>query len=148
MTQARPLEESPDRGGPAPEPPAWPPRTPMEERAIALLPGDDFSVMREFYVDRLGFAYQWGFTDDGKSGMMGLARGGMELTIDCPMSGHGREVCVSLRVASADAYYAEWREKVEIRRAPMNEEWGARTFGFSDPAGNTVFVIGPVTDGE
>ncbi len=118
----------------------------QEERAIPQLPGDDIRIMKEFYVNRLGFAVQWEFTeDDGTSGMMGVARGGMELTIDCPMSGHGRNVCMVLRVASADAYYEEWRDRVEIKGPPRDEEWGARTFGVRDPAGNTVFVIGPAS---
>jgi uncharacterized glyoxalase superfamily protein PhnB len=61
------------------------------------------------------------------------------------MSGHGREACVSLEVTSADAYYHEWRDKVEIRRPPKDEPWGARTFDVIDPFGNTIFVIGPAT---
>jgi uncharacterized glyoxalase superfamily protein PhnB len=77
---------------------------------------------------------------------MGLKRGTIELTIDCPMSGHGRNACASLRVNSADAYYNQWRQKVEIRRPPMNEPWGGRTFGFQDPFGNSLFIIGPVID--
>ena len=43
----------------------------------------------------------------------------------------------------ADSYYSEWREKVSIEKPPRDEQWGARTFGFSDPSGNTIFVIGP-----
>jgi uncharacterized glyoxalase superfamily protein PhnB len=66
------------------------------------------------------------------------------LTLDCPMSGHGREACVSLEVEDADAYYDEWLPHVEIRRPPRNEEWGARTFDVIDPFGNTIFVMGPV----
>jgi uncharacterized glyoxalase superfamily protein PhnB len=61
------------------------------------------------------------------------------------MSGHGREVCVSLRVDSADRYYEEWQAKTSVKRPPRNESWGARTFDLIDPFGNTVFVIGPVT---
>jgi len=61
------------------------------------------------------------------------------------MSGQGREACVSLQVDNADAYYDEWRDRVEIRRPPMNEPWGARTFDVIDPFGNTIFVIGPVS---
>jgi uncharacterized glyoxalase superfamily protein PhnB len=75
---------------------------------------------------------------------MGLSRGGISLTIDCPMSGHGREACVSLEVENADAYYDEWRDRVAIKRPPKNEEWGARTFDLIDPFGNTIFVMGPV----
>ncbi len=114
------------------------------ERAVAILPGDDLGPAKEFYVGKLGFTVLWEATADGKSGIMGLERGTIELTIDCPMSGHGRDACVSLRVDDADAYYEEWRHKVAIPRPPRDEEWGARTFGFQDPSGNTIFVIGPL----
>lgn len=115
----------------------------MMERAVPILPGDDLAVAKEFYVGKLGFEVEWEDAADGKSGIMGLSRGTIELTIDCPMAGHGRNVCASLRVGSADAYYDEWRQKVEIGRPPRNEQWGARTFGLQDPFGNTIFVIGP-----
>jgi len=61
------------------------------------------------------------------------------------MTGHGREACVSLMVDDADAYYDEWSTRVEIRRPPQNEYWGARTFDVIDPFGNTIFVMGPTT---
>lgn len=123
-------------------------RSPMEERAVAILPGDDLAVAEAFYVDHLGFTRLWQDTSDGKEGIMGVARGGIELTIDCPMSGHGRDACVSLRVKDADAYYREWRDRVEIPHPPRDEAWSARTFGFRDPSGNTIFVIGPATQRE
>ena len=116
----------------------------MLERAVPILPGDDLAVAKEFYVEKLGFHVQFEATDDGRNGIMGLERGTIELTIDCPMSGHGRNACASLRVNSADAYYDEWRHKVKIGRPPMNEPWGGRTFGFHDPFGNSLFIIGPV----
>lgn len=115
----------------------------MIERAVPVLPGDDLRVVREFYVDKLGFTVQWQASEDGRNGIMGLARGTIELTIDCPMSGHGRNVCASLLVNSADALYEEWRQKVEMKRPPVDETWDARTFGVTDPFGNTIFVIGP-----
>jgi catechol 2,3-dioxygenase-like lactoylglutathione lyase family enzyme len=115
------------------------------ERAIPILPADDLRVAKEFYVDRLGFSVRYEASDDGKSGLLGLARGPIVLTIDAPMSGHGREACVSLEVQSADAYYDEWRGRVDMLRPPHNEPWGARTFDLLDPFGNTIFVMGPVT---
>jgi uncharacterized glyoxalase superfamily protein PhnB len=118
----------------------------MMERAVPILPGDDLSVAKEFYVDKLGFTVEYEATEDGRNGIMGVTRGSIELTIDCPMSGHGREACASLRVLNADDYYEEWRGKVQIARPPMNESWGGRTFGVHDPFGNTLFVIGPVTE--
>jgi hypothetical protein len=115
------------------------------ERAVPVLPGDSVSVARQFYADKLGFSVSWEASEDGTSGLIGFARGGIQLTIDCPMSGHGRDACVSLEVESADRYYDEWKRKVAIKRAPKNEEWGARTFSVTDPFGNTIFVMGPVT---
>jgi catechol 2,3-dioxygenase-like lactoylglutathione lyase family enzyme len=115
----------------------------MAERAVPILPGDDLQVAKEFYVAKLGFQVDWEWSEDGHSGLIGLARGGIELTIDVPMAGHGRNACVSFRVDNADAYYDEWRGKVEIPHGPKDEFWGARTFGLTDPFGNTLFVIGP-----
>ena len=115
------------------------------ERAIPILPGDDLAVAKQFYVDRLGFDIRFEVSEDGKSGLLGVGRGHIAFTIDCPMSGHGRDACVTLQVDSADAYYDEWHPHVEIRRPPKNEEWGSRTFDVIDPFGNTLFIVGPIT---
>ena len=96
-----------------------------------------------FYVDRLGFVVRFEHRGEGKDGLLGVERGAIWLTLDCPMTGHGREACVSLMVDDADAYYEGWKTRVEIRRPPQNEYWGARTFGVIDPFGNTIFVMGP-----
>lgn len=114
------------------------------ERAIPILPGDDLKAAKEFYVDRLGFDVRFEATEDGTQGLLGIARGTIWLTIDCPMSGHGRDACVSIEVDDADAYYEEWKPRVEISRPPKNEYWGARTFSVHDPSGNTIFVMGPI----
>ena len=112
------------------------------ERAVPILPADDLSVAKAFYTS-LGFTVTFEESADGKSGIMGMQRGTIELTIDSPMSGHGRDACVSLRVDDADAYYREWSAVMAIPR-PRDEYWGARTFGVTDPSGNTLFVIGPL----
>lgn len=114
------------------------------ERAVPVLPVEDLGAARDFYVDKLGFKVRFEATEDGKSGIMGVERGTICITLDSPMSGHGRDACVSLEVDDADAYHAEWREKVAIKRPPINEEWGARTFDVQDPFGNSIFVIGPI----
>jgi catechol 2,3-dioxygenase-like lactoylglutathione lyase family enzyme len=114
------------------------------ERAIPILPADDLRIARAFYVDALGFQVRFEATSDGTTGLLGLQRGTLYLTIDAPMLGHGREACVSLQVASADRYYDEWQGRVPIRRAPRDEPWGARTFDVLDPFGNTLFVMGPI----
>ena len=114
------------------------------ERATPILPADDLAVAKVFYVDKLGFQVTFEVSEDGRSGLLGLQRGTIELTLDSPMSGHGRDACVALYVDDADAYYREWSEKAAVLRAPRNEEWGARTFDLLDPSGNTIFVMGPV----
>ena len=112
------------------------------ERAIPILPVEDLRVARAFYVDKLGFSVRFEAKEHDKQGLIGVDRGGISLTLDCPMTGHGREACVGLQVESADAYYEEWRSRgVEMKRPPMNEPWGARTFSVIDPFGNTLFVM-------
>lgn len=113
------------------------------ERATPLLPATDLDVAKSFYVDRLGFGIRFELSTDGKNGLLGLERGTIYLTLDCPMSGHGRDACVALEVRDADAYYDEWRKRVDIGRPPKDEPWGARTFDLIDPFGNTIFVMGP-----
>ena len=114
------------------------------ERAIPILPGDSVTTARDFYAKGLGFDVTWQASDDGVEGLIGFRRGGIELTVDCPMSGHGRNACVSIQVEDADRYHDEWCQSVEIKRPPQNEEWGSRTFSVTDPFGNTIFVMGPV----
>lgn len=113
------------------------------ERAIPILPADDLTIARKFYVDRLGFRVTFEASEDGKTGLMGLERGTIEITVDCPMEGHGRNACVSLHVDDVDACYREWSSRVATLRAPRDEEWGAHTFDLLDPFGNTIFVLGP-----
>jgi catechol 2,3-dioxygenase-like lactoylglutathione lyase family enzyme len=115
------------------------------ERAIPILPADDLAVAKAFYVDKLGFRVTFEVSDDGHAGLLGLERGAIQLTLDSPMNGHGRNACVSLQVDDADAYHREWSKKVTVLRAPKDEEWGARTFDLHDPSGNTLFVMGPVS---
>jgi len=115
------------------------------ERAIPILPTEDLAIAKAFYVDRLGFHVTWEACSDGHSGLLGLERGTIQLTLDSPMSGHGRDACVSLQVDDADVYYNEWSARVPGIRAPKNEPWGARTFDLLDPSGNTIFVMGPAT---
>lgn len=115
------------------------------ERAIPHVPADDLRIVKGFYVDKLGFRVLFEASEDGRSGILGLARGTIEITVDSPMEGHGRNVCVSLRVDDADACFEEWSARVAVLRPPKNEPWGARTFDLLDPFGNTLFVIGPMT---
>jgi catechol 2,3-dioxygenase-like lactoylglutathione lyase family enzyme len=115
------------------------------ERAVPILPTDDLAVAKAFYVDGLGFRVTFEASENGRSGLLGLERGTMQLTLDSPMRGHGRDACVALHVDDTDSNYREWSPKVTVLRAPRDEEWGARTFDLLDPSGNTIFVMGPVS---
>ncbi|HLJ46593.1 MAG TPA: glyoxalase superfamily protein [Bryobacteraceae bacterium] len=113
------------------------------ERAVPIFPAEDLAIAKAFYVDKLGFHVTFEASEDGHAGLLGVVRGTIEITLDCPMQGHGRNACVALHVDDVDAYYAEWSTKVDVLRAPKDEEWGARTFDLLDPSGNTIFVMGP-----
>jgi catechol 2,3-dioxygenase-like lactoylglutathione lyase family enzyme len=115
------------------------------ERAVPILPTGDLAAAKAFYVDGLGFRVTFEASEDGRSGLLGLERGTIQLTLDSPMAGHGRDACVSLLVDDTDEYYREWSPRVTVLRAPRDEEWGARTFDLLDPSGNTIFVMGPVS---
>jgi len=115
------------------------------EKAVPILPAEDLAIARVFYLEGLGFHVTFEATEDGHSGLLGIARGGLEITLDSPMRGHGREACVALHVDDVDRYYQEWVSKVVVQRGPKDEDWGARTFDLLDPSGNTLFVMGPVT---
>jgi len=115
------------------------------ERAIPILPAEDLAAAKAFYVNGLGFSVTFEASADGRSGLLGIQRGTIQMTLDSPMQGHGRNACVALQVDDADAYYREWSAKVHVLRAPKDEAWGARTFDLLDPSGNTIFVMGPVT---
>ncbi len=58
----------------------------MDERAGAVLPGDDLRIAKEFYLGKLGFKLQWEDSADGQKGIMGLERRGSSSpsTARCP----------------------------------------------------------------
>lgn len=60
------------------------------ERAIPILPTNDLAEAKAFYVDGLGFRVTFEASADGRIGLLGLQRGTIELTLDCPMEGHGQ----------------------------------------------------------
>ncbi len=110
--------------------------------AVPNLPSSDLFVAKQFYVEALGFVVVFESSEDGHSGIMGLEREGMRVNVDSPMDGHGRKVCVSLEVDDVNSLYHEWSARLEGLQPPVNQPWGARTFGFQDPDDNTVFVLG------
>jgi catechol 2,3-dioxygenase-like lactoylglutathione lyase family enzyme len=105
------------------------------ERAIPILPTADLAAAKTFYVDGLGFQVTFEASSDGRSGLLGLERGTIQLTLDSPMDGHGRNACVSLQVKDADSYYREWSARVAVLREPKDEDWGGANLRFARPIG-------------
>jgi uncharacterized glyoxalase superfamily protein PhnB len=117
------------------------------KRAIPILPIDDPQEAIKFFVQRLGFKVIFEVSyphDPGEGTIIGLERGNTRLHLDSPMPSHGRDARVYLDVKDADALYEEWQSKIEIRKPPQNQPWGARTFDVIDPFGNSLFVVGPI----
>ena len=63
------------------------------ERAIPILPAQDLAAAKSFYVDGLGFRVTFEASEDGRSGLLGIERGTIQMTLDSPMKGHGRNAC-------------------------------------------------------
>ena len=123
------------------------------ERAVPVLPGDDVKIAKEFYVDRLGFRVTFEATEDGTNGMLGLERGALCLTIDCPMTGHGRNVCAVLEVEIAQSAIL----RLSIRtRTPADREMLEMLLGYEHEhaqrhlreldAGHAVVVVQTTDD--
>lgn len=109
--------------------------------AVPNLPASSLIDTRSFYVDGLGFKVLFDTSGGGEFGLLGLERDGMRINIDAPMDGHGRQACASFEVEDVDGLYREWSDNVKIDHPPVSEAWGARTFGLTDPAENTLFVL-------
>jgi catechol 2,3-dioxygenase-like lactoylglutathione lyase family enzyme len=92
--------------------------------AAPILPAGDLTVAKAFYVDGLGFRVTFEVSENGRSGLLGLERGAIQLTLDSPMKGYGRDACVALHVDDPNTYYREWSPKVRSfeRREARSEE--------------------------
>jgi hypothetical protein len=58
----------------------------LMERAIPILPTADLIAAKAFYVDGLGFQVTFEASNDGRSGLLGLERETIQLTLDSPMA--------------------------------------------------------------
>jgi catechol 2,3-dioxygenase-like lactoylglutathione lyase family enzyme len=55
------------------------------EMAVPILPAADLAVAREFYVGKLGIEVAFESSNDDKTGLLGIRRGTMELTVIDPI---------------------------------------------------------------
>jgi len=74
------------------------------ERAIPILPISDLDLAGQFYVERLGFNVGFEYRAESNVGLLGIERGGIVMTLDCPMDERGRNACVSLKAEDAARY--------------------------------------------
>jgi catechol 2,3-dioxygenase-like lactoylglutathione lyase family enzyme len=54
------------------------------EREVPVLPVDDLDRAQQFYVDGLGFDLSFDVRHEDGSGLLGVRRGAIAITLDCP----------------------------------------------------------------
>jgi len=69
------------------------------ERAIPILPVEDLATAKAFYVNGLGFRVTFEASEDGQSELLGIERGTIQMTLDCPMRG----------TVETPAYRCKWK---------------------------------------
>lgn len=52
---------------------------------MPILPAEHLKIVKTFYIDRLGSRVIFEASDGGHSGLLGIARGTIEITLDSPM---------------------------------------------------------------
>jgi hypothetical protein len=124
----------------------------MAESAVPILPSRNLDETLAFY-ERLGFENRGGPPQEWNYLIIG--RGDIELhfwskpAVD-PLT---TDASCYLRVADADALYAEW-ERAGVPRdeatgsrlePPTDTDYGIREFALVDPSGNLVRVGSPLT---
>jgi hypothetical protein len=62
------------------------------ERAIPILPVEDLATAKAFYVNGLGFRVTFEASEDGQSELLGIERGTIQMTLDCPMRARSKRL--------------------------------------------------------
>jgi catechol 2,3-dioxygenase-like lactoylglutathione lyase family enzyme len=63
------------------------------ELAVPVIPADDISQMKRFYIDKLGFQLTFETESDGTRGMIGVKRGSMEISRATSIGARARSAC-------------------------------------------------------
>jgi catechol 2,3-dioxygenase-like lactoylglutathione lyase family enzyme len=115
----------------------------IEGKILPILPARNVDETIRFY-ERLGFSVVGRF--GGKRRYLVLMRDDAELhffllpSLDPRTNING---CY-LRIADADALYAEWRAVLDGLAPPQDRDWGLREFTLVDPSGNLLRVGSPI----
>ncbi len=107
---------------------------------------DDYASAKAFYAETLGLQVVWDMPDHG---VFGVDAGGPQLIVErtAPDGDDGnligRFVGISLQVDDIAATHADLAAKgVAFTSPPEKQFWGGSLAHFTDPAGNTLTLLG------
>lgn len=115
-------------------------------QAVPEIPVSNVEKAAEYYVNALGFHFDWG---DDKGGIGGISQGECRMFLtNAPFQqphGNGGMVVVWLNLNSrreVDELYQRWREAgAKILAAPEDKPWNLREFTAADLDGNQLRVF-------
>ena len=115
-------------------------------QAVPEIPVSNVEKAAEYYVNVLGFDFDWG-NDEG--GIGGISQGGCRMFLtNAPFRqyyGNVGTVVVWLNLASkqeVDELYHRWRDAgAKILAEPEDKPWRLREFRVADPDGNQLRVF-------
>ncbi len=115
-------------------------------QAVPEIPVSNVDKAAEYYVNVLGFNFDWG-NDEG--GIGGISQGDCRMFLtNAPFRqnyGNGKTIVVWLNLASkqeVDELYRRWREAgAKVLDEPEDKPWHLREFRVSDLDGNQLRVF-------
>jgi len=99
---------------------------------------------RRFYVDVLGFQWDWGGEEDERAFYGQVSRGGLQLHLTTESLGPGTAIAdVYFRITGIDALYRELRGRLDPAQplAIRNTFYDARELEIGDPFGNVLRFV-------
>jgi len=115
-------------------------------QAVPEIPVSNVDKAAEYYVNVLGFHFDWG-NDQG--GIGGISQGECRMFLTNALFrepyGNGGTAVIWLNLSSkqgVDELYDRWREAgAKILAGPEDKVWGLREFRVADPDGNQLRVF-------
>lgn len=115
-------------------------------KAVPEIPVRDVEKAASYYVDALGFSFDWG---DDQGGIGGISQGDcrMFLTNASFRAGYGTSGAVTIWLnldskREVDELYQRWSEAgAMILAKPEDKPWHLREFRVGDPDGNQLRVF-------
>ncbi len=130
--------------------------TPKE--VIPMIAVDSVDDLRDFYVEKLGFAHMMGVVGkDGQFDFCTVVRDGAKIMLMRPSepvdgtrpSAAKRPVEVYLEVSDVDALHDDVRKRgVQVTQPLETKWWGDRTFAVRDPYGYQIWFYQTVAEAK